>query len=111
MKLDLCYIDEKGTYAKFDTATGNYIFQSTNRDKYPPGKYIFMIYGTSGGMSDFTRMVMTLVDHPCGRAEIKLRDNPFKDITYILGERPKRRRWYKEELVEQPIFYDLCGEV
>ena len=111
VKLDLCYIDEQGTFAKFDTATGNYIFQSTNRDKYPPGEYIFMIYGTSGSMTAHTRMKMTLVDHPCSRVELKLRENPFEDITYVLGERSKRKKWNKEQLVEKPIFYDLCGEV
>ena len=54
--VDLCYQNEELTKAKFDTETGNYKFQSTDRDKYPPGKYSFMITGTSGGMSTSIRM-------------------------------------------------------
>ena len=87
------------TYAFFDTESGTYIFQSTNRDKYPPGEYIFNIYGTSGGMTAVTKIVMTLADHPCSRVKIELRDNPFEDVNYVLGDKNVIIPWFTEQLI------------
>lgn len=67
IRIDLCYHRTNDAYADFDSETGNYTFMTTNRDSYPPGKYVFNVYGTSGGMTASIRFTMILADHPCSR--------------------------------------------
>ena len=111
IKIDLCYHEDGDTVAKFDVETGNYMFQTTNRDKYPPGRYVFTITGTSGGMSDSAKFVMNLVDHPCAYAKIDLKEQHFPDVKYVLGDSKVKLPWRAEDLVASPLVNDICGPV
>ena len=53
---------------------------------YPPGDYVFEITGSVGSKSDTVEFVMTLVD-PCPGIELKIVDpDPFRNVTYLLGD-------------------------
>jgi hypothetical protein len=84
-----------GTTTTFDQATGQYTFQSNDKDTFPPGVYQFTVTVTIGAKSVDVPFTLTLHE-PCDDATLTLNSNPFSSTyTYVLGANP------------QEIFYDV----
>ena len=86
------------------------MFQTTDIEKYTPGKYYFKIFGTVGNISTPATFNMTLVN-PCEAIPLKIKQpDPFTDRTYVLKDPQIDQVWDIDSLVTHQTQSD-CGEL
>ena len=108
-RLDLCDIIDGSTQGSFNTATGDYFFQSTDVFAFEPGTYEFKITGTVGIKSDTATFSLILVDR-CLETTFFLKSNPFSNETYYLRDQQIEKIWKVQDLATIVMPYN-CGTV
>lgn len=108
-RLDLCDIIDGSTQGSFNTATGDYFFQSTDVFAFEPGTYEFRITGTVGIQSDTATFSLILVDR-CPESTFFLKSNPFSNETYYLRDQQIEKIWTVDDLAEIVMPYN-CGAI
>ena len=71
--MDLCSISG---VSSFDTTWGDWYFESTDMNEWPPGEYSFRITGTIADQSDSYDLFFILLN-PCQAAEFTVTSLPF----------------------------------
>ena len=105
---DLCSL---GGVSYFDSGYGDWYFDSTDKEEWPPGEYVFIITGILGNKSDEFELIFNLVD-PCSEAEFTILASPFSGEVYELGDPEIVQPWTDSDLYSVTVPYgdsDACG--
>ena len=91
---DLCSLP---TVSYFDSEYGDWYFDSTDMNEWPPGDYYFWITGTVGVLSEGYELHFHL-GNPCDIAFFTFESFPFSDATYELGSPAIVQPWTDADL-------------
>ena len=91
---DLCSLP---TVSYFDAEYGDWYFDSTDMNEWPPGDYYFWITGTVGALSEGYELHFRL-GNPCTVAYFTFESFPFSDTTYELGSPEIVQPWTDADL-------------
>lgn len=91
--LDVCsFTDTNGVYsssASFNTATGEYVFSTDDKDTFPPGTYELVITFTLGTVVESATFPFILADPCLGNSIQFTTTHPFTSgnvYQYVLGD-------------------------
>jgi len=100
------------TTVSFNTATGQHVFNSDDRDNYPLGQYVFTITITIGDKTESVTYTMNLI-FPCGNALLQVGSNPFANgpFTYVLTTSPETAITYNQNFLVSSSTTANCGDL
>lgn len=96
--------------ATFDSKTGGFSFDETDKTAYLPGSYVIDFVGTLGSKSATVQKTITIED-PCPTASISLANTALfpASSTYTLRDQQLPLSWSKVNLLLKDIATD-CGQ-
>lgn len=96
--------------ATFDTMTGAFSFDETDKAAYPPGSYVIDFVGTLGSKSATVQKTITIED-PCPTASLSLANSALfsASSSYTLGDQQLSLPWSKVNLLLKDTATD-CGQ-